>query len=764
MRIATILSAGKAKRSYPNRVPVFQFTRDDDNWTVVGLRGHVLNLDYPEEFNHWKETDLKELIWVKPVKKVTAANIERTVAELSKDVDEVVIATDYDREGELIGTEALDIVRRVAPNIRTRRARFSALTKWDIEEAFNNLVDVDYSLAQAAETRQVVDLAWGAVLTRFLSLASGQTGRNFLSVGRVQSPALALIVDREREIEEFVAAPYWKVIATFEKGQTFQGEHEKGQFWVKTEAEDALRQATQCKEATVVDYVHNEREERPPVPFNTTIFLTEANKLGLGAAHAMRVAEDLYQSGWISYPRTDNTVYPSTLNLRAVLKKLEDSEFAKEASEIAAQPTLRPTRGRSETTDHPPIYPVQGATKAKIKGDGWKIYELVTRRFLATLAPGCLVSVSEAKLDANTQIFIAQGYVIREPGWRKYYPYYKVRESSLPTLTQGEKVKLLGVDMREDETEPPPRYSQGTLIQEMERLGLGTKSTRHEIIQKLYDRKFIEGRRIRSTLSGRAVVEALEEHADRITKPEMTAHLEDDMDEIARGVRKGEEVVEESQSMLEEVVEVLQNNKEAIATEIKAALQQQNYVGKCNQCKEGDLMIMRSPRGVRFLGCSRYPQCMNRHPLPQNGIILAAQENCPECGSPLIKRLSGGRTEVFCVDSECPTVKEKNFIGKCDKCRTGDLMIRHSARGKRFIGCSNYPDCDNSNPLPQRGLILPTEDRCPACNSPIIRVITKGRKPWTLCVNMKCPTKGGNKKGRRTVRRKAVAEESKAPA
>jgi DNA topoisomerase-1 len=770
VRIATILSDGKAKRRNVEGTSVFEFSQGEDHVRVVGLRGHIINLDYPEALNDWARVPLKELVWAEPQKVVTADKIGAALKLLAADADEVIIATDFDREGELIGVEALGLIHQVKPDVRAKRARFSALTKWDIERAFTNLVEVDHPLAWSAESRQFVDLAWGAVLTRFLSIASNQLGRDYLSVGRVQSPSLALIVDREREIEEFAPQDYWTLHARFRKevdgtSVEFDANHDHGPFWARREAEAAFEAADRVPQGLVRDFLQNEREERPPPPFNTTMFVTEANRLGFGAAQAMRIAEDLYQSGYISYPRTDNTVYPSTVNLRTVLEKLGDSPFREEARTLAAQDRLAPSRGRSETTDHPPIYPVQGVGRDKVKrNDHWAIYELVVRRFFATVAPNAIAETAEAKIDLGGQTFLAEGYRIKDLGWRKYYPYWTVREAILPALAVGESLDRVGpVTIREDKTKPPARYSEGSLIQEMERLGLGTKSTRHEILKKLYDRKFIEGKYPRPTTSGRAVIEALEDHARRITEPEMTAHLEADMAAIATGTRAREDVVRESQEMLGEILETLEANREAIGQEIAAALREQNYIGKCNVCKEGNLTVIRSRRGTRFLGCDRYPECRNTHPLPQLGIIQGAEENCPECGAPMIKHTDRGQTMTYCVASDCPTVREKNFIGPCEKCGTGELSIRHGNYGKRFVGCSTYPACDNSYPLPQRGLIVPTTEKCKACGHPVIKVITRGRPPWVLCLNMQCPTKEGRRKktAKAKVRTKAAPRKKK---
>src|SRR5437899_4518242 len=228
------------------------------------------------------------------------------------------------------------------------------------------------------------------------------------------------------EIENFVPQDFWTVHAKFRKDVAgasieFETSHEHGPFWARGEAETAMAQAESAPQGLVREYLQNEREERPPPPFNTTMFAAESNRIGFGAAQAMRIAEDLYQSGFISYPRTDNTVYPSTINLRSVLEKLHESPFAAEARERAGQERSVPSRGRTEATDHPPIYPVQGVGRDKVKReDHWRIYELVVRRFFATVAPNAVAEAAEAKIDLGGEMFLAEGYRAKELGWRKY--------------------------------------------------------------------------------------------------------------------------------------------------------------------------------------------------------------------------------------------------------------------------------------------------------------------------------------------------------
>lgn len=745
-RIALILSDNTQKSRSVAGVQTFTFDKGGDEFMILGLRGHIIELDYPEQYQrNWDAIPPRDLVYVKPEKKVdpSAKKIMNALKDLSLWADEVIVATDFDREGELIGAEALDQAK-VTKTIR--RARFSALTKGEIERAFSELTDLDRKLAASAETRQLIDLAWGAALTRFISLASGQLGKDFLSVGRVQSPTLALIVDREREIKAFEPTPYWLVTADLKKDIGFSAAHRNGRFLDKESAHGAVAKAKAAKAAMVKAVTEKENNEYPPIPFNTTTFLMEANKLGLSAAQAMKIAEDLYTSGYISYPRTDNTVYPPSLSLRTILEKLRKSEFSKEAEEILSQESLRPSRGKMSTTDHPPIHPVEAATKGELKGHSWDVYELVTRRFLATLAPSCISKTTTVDLDIGGEPFLSEGYNILFPGWRKYYPYYRAKEVTLPGLKEGDAAEVLRIHSTEKKTTPPDRYSQGSLIKKMEDLGLGTKSTRHETIQKLFDRRFVKGSRIiEPTESGTAVVTALEQHANDITNAKMTSHLESDMDMIAQGELEQAEVVEESQAMLDDIMAVLEKHKTEIGDAIKKALREQHTLGDCPRCKTGHLLQIRSKTGS-FAGCSNYPECKNTYPLPFGLLILPTDDVCDVCGAPKIKTVARGQAPMtVCIDPKCKGAQRERYLGKCPSCG-GDIGVIQSRKGKRFAGCGNYPNCRVMYPLPQLGKIIATGNACEACGAPLVNVLKSNRGQWTLCLNMDCPKKKDKKK------------------
>jgi DNA topoisomerase-1 len=658
-RVASILSSGSYRRTFVNKVPVYRFPWSGTECAVIGMRGHILNFDYPKEFKSWRMEDLQLLAQARPIKVPTVGWLVSAIKHLSKEADQVIVATDFDREGELIGLEVVSVMD-IPKNMKIKRARFSALTGPEIRRAFENLVDLDMNLATAAETRQIVDLAWGAVLTRFMSTSTGKVGADFLSVGRVQSPTLAIVVDREKEIEKFVPKPFWEIMVDLEKKKHFFAKHAHGVFWEKELADAVLLKVKDAKIAKVLNAIVEEKAERPPSPFNTTLFLADASRLGLSAARAMAVAEKLYNDGLISYPRTDNTVYPPSLPLKGILNELRKSSFAKEAEEILAQETIRATRGPRQSTDHPPIHPVGAATREQLRGDNWIIYELVVRRFLTTLAPDALVLRTAVDLDVEGEHFIANGHEILARGWYSYYPYIKPKEIFIPELEKGEDINVVGVRGREGKTEPPKRYTQGALIRDMEKQGLGTKSTRHEIIQKLYDRRYVEGGEVRPTTMGRAVIQALEDNADIISKPDMTRQLENDMTEIAEGRKVQKDVVMESQEMLERSLDILVKHKEGIRNEVLVALRDQSKLGDCPICKVGALIIRKSKRGKRFVACTSYPKCTNTYPLPQYGTVIKNELACKSCGGLQIKlAMKKRRPETICLKIDCDANKRR---------------------------------------------------------------------------------------------------------
>ncbi len=744
-RIAYILSGGKSKSVRLGKTPVYEFTKDGETCKVVGLRGHIINLDYPAEFNQWNRVLPRRLIDIEPCKKISERSIAASLKSLVDGNPFIIIATDFDREGELIGVEVINLIKGYNKNIsQIKRAKFSAITNSEIKNAFDNLTEVDYNLSDAGESRQAIDLAWGAVLTRFISITAQHYGKDFLSIGRVQSPTLALLVEKEKEIQKFEPKTYWKIIATLKKDKSFDATHIEGQFWDEKQAKGIYDKVKDAETATVKKADKKTEKELPPAPFSTTTFLQSASYLGISTANAMSIAEELYMMGLTSYPRTDNTVYPPSLNLKGILQKLANSPFSKEANEVISNGRKYPMRGKKQTTDHPPIHPVGVPSGKNLTSDQQKIYELICRRFLATLAKDAISETMDVLIDISREDFKASGYRLIEPNWKNIYTYFKEKRKPLPELSEGEEIKISEIKLKEDQTKPPKRYTQGSLIAKMEQLSLGTKSTRHEIINKLNWRKYITLKPFAPTLIAIAVIDALND-CD-VTKPKMTAVLEKDMSAIAEGKKTLNDTVKESRQMLTEVMNELEKDKEKIKTSIKNAHNEQNYVGKCPKCGN-DMIIRFSRKGERFAGCTNFPKCRNAYPLPQKGKITKTDKICDSCKAPIIQVKAKGRKSLdMCLNPRCPKItgQPSDVIGKCPKCGN-DMIIRTSRSGERFVGCTNFPRCKNTYSLPQEGNIV-ANGVCEVCKAPTVQIKHEEKEARNMCLNHECASRKSKKK------------------
>jgi DNA topoisomerase-1 len=708
-KIAEILGApqGGPTSDKTFKVPYYMWSDSDGDHMTVGLKGHVLGPAFPEGYSNWQKTDLHDLIDAKLVKEPTDKNVVKAIKKLAKEADELVIATDFDREGELIGLEALEEMLDANPELGTReeseqgtlvvqRARYSALTKEEIERAFGNLDTLSYPLANAGAARQDIDLLWGATLTRAVSIASRRFGSNFLSVGRVQSPTLGLIVEREMERRAHIAKPFWEVFARFEHPDgAFEAHHATDKFWEKAEADSALAGTSSPGMVKAVTARKNTR--KPPTPYNTTAFSTDASsRLGITPASAMRIAEDLYMDGFISYPRTDNTVYPASLPIRELVTSLVRVKEFSAASGLLDQPQLTPTRGKKETTDHPPIYPTQAIHPGALEGSKKRVYELVVRRFLATFSPPMITESTRADIEAGSQSYFVRGSVLVDPGFAGIYTYARSSDEEIPALKEGQELALssTGAEGGEGEpagadnpwsvgkeTQPPSRISQAKLIEMMEERGLGTKATRADIIQKLFDRGYVYGNPPVPSETGIALYEAFKNYVPAMATPEMTAQLEAEMDRIAAGEMTKGNVVGESRELLHKTWSEIDDSREDLAKVIWKGMDEDRILGPCKVCEEAG--------------------------------------RTKEDGSPNMLRI-----------------------------------IRAKKSGKRFVGCSGWvlddpSSCDQTFPLPQRGDVFKLEDRCSICGeTPRLKVVPFRGRPWNLCLNDDCESMQEMKKRR----------------
>ncbi len=654
-RIAQILGGKSVRMQTRGFAKYYSFSRNNEEYAVIPLRGHIVEVDFPKQYSYWRGTDLKQLVNAPILYLPSDPPIANLLREMGKQAKEVIIATDADREGESIGVEALRILQETNPIVPVARAYFSAMTPKELVKSFDELVKVDFNLSDSADSRREIDLVWGAALTRFVSIMSNRMGKEFISVGRVQTPVLRLIVDKEKERLAFVIQPYWEIIAHCEKEtQKFEAFHKGGKIFDEAKAKSIFEKVKDAKKGKVVKVVTRKKSIPRPIPFNTTQLLRSASALGMTAGQAMNIAESLYMSGYISYPRTDNTVYPDTLDLRELLNELGTfSEYRKFVDQILSKP-LNPSRGDKNTTDHPPVHPTKVPAQSKIGEKEWRLFDLVARRFLATFLPDAQTENVSVELDIHTEPFIATGQTILSPGWKSAYPFSTLQEIALPKLKEGEMVDVKKMDMPRKETQPPARYSQSALLKIMEELNLGTKSTRHSILEKLFARKYITGiKSIEPNQIAFAVIDSLEKHCRIVTEPKMTAELEHEMDGVANGNKTKVLVVEDSRKMLHGVLDQLLENKSAISFELKKALVHKDVLAVCP--KDGGNLIIRKAgaTGKRFLGCSNYPHCKTTYSLPQKGTLSPAHKNCPTCNTPMV-RLVGSRFKMeICLNYDC---------------------------------------------------------------------------------------------------------------
>jgi len=798
-RIADLLSTKKPESGKVFDTPVYRFEWNGTPCVTIGLRGHILEVDFAPTLSYSKRlgwygisedgktklpTKLPEILKKPPFKKkkpfaVDSVDIRgwkiealpymiyapleklpkekgiiRSVKNLAAKAESVCIATDFDREGELIGMDALNMALEANPELTVSRARYSSFTKAEIVKAFSNLVEMDFNLANAGESRQFIDLIWGAVLTRFLTIAKFAGYGNVRPSGRVQTPTLALVVEKEKERLAFVPEDYWVLKAQLlgtadDPSSAFDATHQTSRFKDEQAALAAYAAVKQASTGVVKEITRKKRKVLAPAPFSTTSLIAVASAEGIAPGRTMRIAESLYMAGYISYPRVDNTVYPDTLDLSEVTSMLASiPQYASYAQKLLSQGQLTATRGKTFDTDHPPIYPTAVASSDSLRSEEWRLYNLIARRFLATLSGPAIVEGTKVAVDIAQEPFEATGDVLVQPGFRAIYPYGLKKDEQLPQLSEGQTVLVQGTSLDQKQTEPPSRYSAGRLIQEMEKAGLGTKSTRHAIIERLVEVRYIQNDPVEPTQLGIAVIEALGTYAPHITTPEMTAQLESEMSNIATGADSRDMVVLHSRRLLEAEINVLIPHKDNVGEALAEAVSADTRIGACPACG-GDLLIKQSARTRgSFIGCSGWKSsgegCNLTYPLPQ-GRIMAVDELCSTCGKPQIQVIQFRQKPlVRCVDPECSSNQEPDLdVGECPNCKTtgkeGRLIAQRSSRSlKRFIRCTNYDECATSYPLPQRGDLQAIDVLCEACGTPKV-IVKTNRGPWELCPNPGCP-------------------------
>ncbi len=654
--------------------------------------------------------------------------------ELSGDAEEFIVATDWDIEGELLGYNALRFACGIE-GVEFKRMRFSTLTAAELKEAYQKPTSIDMGLVNAGEARHIMDWYWGVNVSRALTISLKRIGRMdaVISAGRVQTPALALLVKRESEIESFVPETYWEVYCDLEvEGQTIKAQHTKGRFSNEAEAEAAVENS-RGKRGVVKKITVEKSSKSPFPPFDLGTLQREAfNLFRFSPKKTQSVAQTLYEAKCISYPRTSSQKLPKGMNYRNVIENLGRSpDFKGYAEIVLKKASLRPVQGRKTDPAHPAIYPT-GQLPARLTKDGEKLYRLIVHRFLALFGDMLVRENMQVGVEVGTEPYAFGGARTIERGWTELYPHYKTKETPLPALKENDRLEAKKVSSQKKETQPPKRYNPASLVKELESHGLGTKATRAETIDTLYRRKYISGTSITVTDLGKSVIETLAEHVPEIISEELTRKFEKKLEDIQKGKGSKEAVLSEAKEDLVRILREFKRKERVIGKGLEKAIVKKNIIGKCPSCG-GDMRIMQSrATGKSFIGCSNYPDCRTSYSVPQR----------PDIAKKLASALSSTEEEDFSerLEKAIAKIKDAEQIGRCPNCGKPLRVMRSRKTNKVFVGCTNYPECRTSYPLPQRKRVAPTDKICEVCGAPIILMAFR-RRMTPVCLNMDCPSK-----------------------
>lgn len=672
------------------------------NYDVIASMGHVRDL--PEKR---LSVDVKNNFAPKYAIIKGKENLVKELKKKAKSADKILLATDPDREGEAISWH-LAYILDLDPNEKNR-VTFNEITKSGVSGGIESPRTVDIDLVNAQQARRILDRLVGYKLSPFLS----QKIHKGLSGGRVQSVAVRIIVDREEEIRKFVKEEYWSIDAQFlPKGSrksfsaSFYG-NEKGKIEIKNEgqANDILASLRNSK-YEILNLKKGKRRKSPAPPFITSTLQQEASrKLGFQAKRTMRAAQELYEGidiknmgavGLITYMRTDSlrVSEDAITGAREYIagkwgkKYLPESpkRFKTKANAQDGHEAIRPTM--------PEMAPEK--VKDNLSNDQYKIYKLIWERFTASQMANCIQSTTQADIIAFNEdkksseanyIFKASGYTVDFDGFTVLYTEGKDIEQekakALPELEEKMPLKLKSMEPNQHFTEPPPRYTEASLIKALEEDGIGRPSTYASIISTIISREYVvrEGKSLKPTELGEVVTKLMKERFPKIVDLKFTAQMENDLDSIEEGKN---DWVETLANFYGDFSQTLDKAKEEMA-DVKIELKEDQTDEICEKC--GRKMVVKHGRYGKFIACSGYPECKN-----VKKIVNEIGVKCPKCGN--------------------------------------SIIARKSKRGRLFYGCSNYPKCDFVS------WDEPLNESCPRCGGILFKKNTK--KPKIYCASKDC--------------------------
>ncbi|HYN79800.1 MAG TPA: type I DNA topoisomerase [Lamprocystis sp. (in: g-proteobacteria)] len=689
----------------------------------------------------------------------------QAIAKKLKDADALYLATDPDREGEAISWHLYELLkaRRQIGNRPVHRVVFNEITKRAVQEAVANPRELAYDLVNAQQARRALDYLVGFNLSPLL----WKKVRRGLSAGRVQSPALRLICERESEIEAFVRQEYWSIEADCTReSRAFMarlvefGSEKVEQFTITdgeraAQVQGALEQA--AGGALRVEQVERKQRKRNPAPpfITSTLQQEAARKLGFTTLRTMRVAQQLYEGvdvgggavGLISYMRTDsvNLAQEAIAEIRLYVAERYSADHLPDA------PRLYKTKAKNAQEAHEAIRPTSilrepKDVKAFLSAEQFRLYELIWKRTLACQMAHALINQVSVTLSAGAgNSFRATGSTVAQPGFMSVYLEGRDdasvgdddEDSNLPPMEVGDLIDLKQIRAEQHFTEPPPRFSEATLVKTLEEYGIGRPSTYASIISTLQEREYavLDNKRFKPTDVGRVVNKFLTEHFRTYVDYDFTARLEDELDAVSRGEEDWVPLLENFWRPFKERIDHTEEHVK------RSDVTQERIDETCPKCA-GPLSI-RLGRNGRFIGCTNYPACDYTRDLNADGAEPEPKEViegrvCPDCASPL--EVKNGRYGKFIGCSGYPKCKHIEPLERpedtgvaCPQCGKGTLQKKKSRRGKLFYSCSTYPKCDYAV------WNEPVAEPCPKCGWPVLTLKTTKRKgAEKVCPQKEC--------------------------
>ncbi len=689
-KISSALSKNSVKKKY-KKVSYYEFEENGNKTTVLAAVGHLYSLAPRNK----KQGRLFDVEWVplyeKDKQKKYVKDYVDAIKKFSKNADRFVHACDYDIEGTLIGYNAMKYACGEKSFDNAVRMKFSTLTDEDITAAYENPMDIDFNQVDSGIARHVLDFLFGVNISKSLTDSVMQATKRYiqLSAGRVQTPTLAILVEREKEIQKFIPEPYWMIkadlaVPDIEEGIT--ADHKVGKIFDKNVADEIFADC-EGKDALIDSIDLKETVKTPPFPFDLGSLQSEAYAIfGFSPKKTQQIAQNLYTEGFTSYPRTSSQKLPKSIGVEKILKRLSyNASFKHQVAKL--KKPYKPNEGKKTDEAHPAIHPT-GVLPKELTTDYRKLFELITYRFISVFGENGILESMRTNLKIGNQDFNFSRKRMAKMGWMDLTPFKKLDADIFPSIKEGETLTVKDIRSEEKETKPPARYNQASLIRELEKRGLGTKSTRANIISILYDRKYVEGKKIKVNELGEHLIDTLKKYSNKITSEELTRQFETQLEEILEGTVEKDLIIERAKVEVNSILDDIENNKLKVGEELYKSYRESRVVGKC-KCGQNLILIDR-PKGSTFVGCSRYPDCKSTYSMPMGATVL--KTICEECGLPLIS--FGKPRQRACLDPKCGKEDREpsnEIVGVCPEC--GSDLIKRSGRYGEFVGCSGFPKC-----------------------------------------------------------------------